>query len=57
MMFLVTDGLYFTLGSIGNFGDIVGIRDILNIPKAISVLLSIIVFSINVLIIKAVFYR
>ena len=56
MMFLITDCLYFTLGSIGNFGDIIGIRDILNIPKSISVLLSIIVFSINILIIKAVFY-
>lgn len=57
MMFLVTDCLYFTLGSIGNFGDIIGIRDILNIPKSISVLLSIIGFSINILIIKVVFYR
>lgn len=56
MMFLVTDCLYFTLGSIGNFGDIIGIRDILNIPKSITVLLSIIVFTINILIIKVVFY-
>lgn len=57
MMFLVTDSLYFTLGSIGNFGDIIGIRDILNMPKSISVLISIIAFAINILIIKAVFYR
>lgn len=57
MMFLVTDCLYFTLGSIGNFGDIIGIRDVLNMPKSISTLLSIIVFSVNVFIIKAVFYR
>lgn len=57
MMFLVTDSLYFTVGSIGNFGDIIGIRDILNMPKSISVLLSVIGFALNVLIIKLVFYR
>lgn len=57
MMFLITDCLYFTLGSIGNFGDIIGIRDILNIPKSISVIFSIIVFSINIVLIKVVFYR
>lgn len=57
MMFLVTDCLYFTLGSIGNFGDIIGIRDILNMPKSISVFLSVIGFAVNILIIKAVFYR
>ena len=57
MMFLVTDSLYFTLGSIGNFGDIIGIRDVLNMPKSISVLVSVIGFAVNVLIIKLVFYR
>ena len=57
MMFLVTDSLYFTLGSIGNFGDIIGIRDVLNMPKSISVFLSVIVFAINILIIKIAFYQ
>lgn len=57
MMFLVTDSLYFTVGSIGNFGDVIGIRDVLNMPKSISVLLSVIGFAVNVLIIRAVFYR
>ena len=57
MMFLVTDSLYFTLGSIGNFGDIIGVRDVLNMPKSISVLVSVIGFAVNVLIIKLVFYR
>lgn len=57
MMFLVTDSLYFTVGSIGNFGDIIGIRDILNVPKPISVLVSVIGFAVNILIIKLVFYK
>ena len=56
-MFLITDSLYFTLGSIGNFGDIIGIRDVLNMPKSISVFLSVIVFAINILIIKIAFYQ
>lgn len=57
MMFLVTDSLYFTVGSIGCFGDIIGIRDILNVPKPISVLVSGIGFAVNILIIKLVFYK
>lgn len=57
MMFLVTDSLYFTVGSIGNFGDIIGIRDILNVPKPILVLVSVIGFAVNILIIKLVFYK
>ncbi|MDE5859365.1 MAG: hypothetical protein K2H23_03115, partial [Oscillospiraceae bacterium] len=57
MMFLVTDSLYFTVGSIGNFGDVIGIRDILNMPKSVSVLVSVIGFAVNVLIIRAVFYQ
>lgn len=57
MMFLVTDSLYFTVGSIGSFGDIIGIRDILNVSKPISVLVSVIGFAVNILIIKLVFYK
>lgn len=57
MMFLVTDSLYFTVGSIGSFGDIIGIRDILDVPKPISVLVSVIGFAVNILIIKLVFYK
>ncbi|MBP3918531.1 MAG: M50 family metallopeptidase [Clostridia bacterium] len=57
MMFLITDSLYFTLGSIGNFGDIAGIRDMLHMPKSVSMLLSILFFAVNILILKAAFYR
>ena len=53
---MVTDSLYFTLGSIGNFGDVIGVRGVLNMPKSISVLISTIAFAINILIIKVVFY-
>lgn len=56
MMFLIIDSLYFVLGSIGNFGDIVGIRKTLHIPKWVSVLLSVLVMAINIFIIKVVFY-
>ena len=56
MVFLFMDSLYFTLGSIFNFGDIMGIRKALNISKSISVFFSFLVLLINVMIIVGVFY-
>lgn len=56
IMFLIIDSLYFVWGSIGNFGDIIGIRKTLHIPKGVSVLLSVLVMAINIFIIKVVFY-
>lgn len=56
IMFLIIDSLYFVWGSIGNFGDIIGIRKTLHMPKWVSVLLSVLVMAINIFIIKVVFY-
>lgn len=56
MISFISDGGYFILGSLGNFGDITGIRDILSIPKPVSVALSVLIFAVNMLVIRAVFY-
>ena len=55
IIFLITDSLYFMLGSIGDFGDMIGIRKTLHIPKWASVLLSASVMSFNIFMIKVVF--
>lgn len=56
MMSFVSDGGYFILGSLGNFGDIVGIRNILGIPKPIAVAISVLIFAVNMLVARAVFF-
>lgn len=56
MICFISDGGYFILGSLGNFGDIVGIRDIMGIPKPITVVISVLIFAVNMLVIRAVFY-
>lgn len=56
MICFISDGGYFILGSIGNGGDVIGIRDILGIPKPIMILLSVMIFAVNMLVVKIVFY-
>lgn len=56
IIFLIIDSLYFVLGSVGDFGDIIGIRKTLHIPKWVSILLSASVMALNIFIIKVVFY-
>lgn len=54
--FLSLDCIYFVLGSVGNFGDIVGIRKTLRIPPLLSVLLSVCVLAANIFLILNVYY-
>ena len=56
MMFLFIDSFYFVIGSIGDFGDIIGVRETLGMPKWISVVISICVMLSNIAIIKIAFY-
>lgn len=56
IMFLLCDSLYFVLGSIGNFGDIIGIRRNRHMSEGISVFLSVFIMLINILVIKSAFY-
>lgn len=56
VVFLLGDGAYFVLGSIFDFGDIVGVRNTLKLPKQLSVALAVGVLAINAAIGKTVFY-
>lgn len=49
ILFLFSDSAYFLLGSMGNFGDIVGIRKTLGFSKTMSIILSGIVFALNMI--------
>ena len=57
IIFLIVDSLYFVLGSILNFGDIIGIRETVKIPKWLSVVLCSAVFLLHCTIIYFCFYR
>lgn len=56
MIFLFLDSLYFTLGSIFDFGDIIGVRKAFNLYKSSTIIFSSLVLLINILIIVVVFY-
>jgi hypothetical protein len=53
---LVVDSLYFLVGSIGDFGDIVGVRETMKIPKKPTTLLCAAIFAFNLAIILRCFY-
>lgn len=57
IVFLAVDSIYFTLGSIFNFGDIVGFRDVCKVPKWLSVILCMGILLLNCIVIRACFYR
>lgn len=46
--FLMMDSLYFLLGSVLGFGDVVGLRKTLGITKPVSVLLCLVIAVVNV---------
>ncbi len=56
MVFLTFDPLYFTLGSIFDFGDIIGFRKAFKIEKSVSILFSLLVLTLNILLIRLVWY-
>ncbi|WP_426348580.1 M50 family metallopeptidase [Alloiococcus sp. CFN-8] len=57
MVFLVIDSLYFTLGSTFDFGDVIGVRRVLNISKTLAIISSSLILVINIFIIGVVFYN
>ena len=57
IIFLVVDSLYFFLGSVFNFGDIVGVRESLIIPKWVSIIICAVMFIFHCSIITMSFYR
>jgi hypothetical protein len=56
IIFLLTDCLYFLIGSIGNFGDITGIRKIMKMSKTLSTIVCAAVFILHVIVINLCFY-
>lgn len=52
IVFLSVDSLYFLLGSVFDFGDIVGFRKTLRISKGLSVLTAFLVFLLNLFLIN-----
>ncbi len=56
IVFLAVDSMYFLIGSIGNFGDIVGVQKIMKIPKEFATLLCAAVFVFHLAIIIRCFY-
>jgi len=56
IIFLVVDSLYFLIGSIGDFGDIIGVREIMKISKGLTTLLCAAVFAFHLAIIHLCFY-
>jgi hypothetical protein len=57
IIFLVADSGYFLIGSIFNFGDVVGIRETLKLSKWISVAICAGVFLLHCAVIYGCFYR
>jgi hypothetical protein len=57
IMFLIVDSLYFMLGSIFNFGDIIGVRKTLNISKLVSVVICTTIFLLHCAIAYFCFYQ
>ena len=56
IIFLAIDSLYFFLGSIFNFGDIVGFRKTLSISRPLSIMGASIIFALNLTLISRLFY-
>lgn len=56
MIFLTFDPLYFVLGSMFDFGDVMGLRKAFSIKKSVSILFFIIILSFNILLIKLIWY-
>jgi hypothetical protein len=56
IIFLLCDSLYFALGSVFNFGDVVGVRNALKLSHKRSVFLCFTILVINIAIAKMVFY-
>lgn len=56
IIFLAIDSLYFFLGSIFNFGDIVGFRKTLSISRPLSIMGASIIFVLNLTLISRLFY-
>jgi len=50
-VFLFCDSLYFLGGSIGNFGDVVGVRETIKISRKLSILLCDAAFAFHLVII------
>jgi len=57
IIFLIIDSLYFVLGSIFNFGDIIGVRRTIKMSRWLSILLSVIVFLLHCAIVYFCFYH
>lgn len=57
IVFLTFDSLYFVLGSIFNFGDVVGFRRVFKIKKSVSIIFSLLILLSNILLIKLVWYN
>ena len=57
IIFLAVDSIYFALGSVFSFGDIVGFREICKIPKWLSVVLCVGILFMNCTVIYICFYR
>lgn len=57
IIFLICDSIYFVLGSILNFGDIVGFREVIKIPKWLSVILCVGILLLHCTIIYICFYK
>ena len=56
IIFLLVDSLYFMIGSIGHFGDIVGIQKIMKIPQRLTILICAILFLFHLAIVLRSFY-
>lgn len=53
---LTFDPLYFVLGSISNFGEVVGYKSVFRVKKSIPILFSMLVLLLNILLIILVCY-
>ena len=56
IVFLLVDSLYFMIGSIGHFGDIVGIQKIMKLPKSQTILICTLLFLFHLAIVLRSFY-
>lgn len=56
LIFLISDPLYFVLGSLFDFGDVIGVRRAFGIKKPTLILFSLILFSFNIILIKFIWY-
>jgi len=56
IIFLLVDSLYFIIGSIGHFGDIVGIQKIMKIPQRLTILICTVIFLFHLAIVLRSFY-